>query len=324
MNIGGPPASLDRRQREHVWLAFLVGVGKRFGENGAGALAATIAYYGFFSLFPLLMVFTSIAGLVLQGRPDLQERLVRSALSQFPVLGTEIQSEIGSLDGSGLAIAVGLALALWAGLGGVKAAQVAMDTVWDVPRKRRPAAPAAILRALMMLLILGVFVAGGAVLAGVSNVGRGPAVSVLSFLSSAVLNVALYAIAYRVLTSADVTWKQVMPGALIAGVGWTILLAAGGWIVENRLASSSDVYGTYAFVIGMLAWIYLGAQLTLAGAVVNVVRADHLWPRSLQGSELTDADERALRRSAMQEERRPEEKVSVAFDANDKADADAT
>jgi len=74
----------------------------------------------------------------------------------------------------------------------------------------------------------------------------------------------------------------------------------------------------------MLAWIYLGAQLTLAGAVVNVVRADHLWPRSLQGSELTDADERALRRSAMQEERRPEEKVSVAFDANDKADADAT
>ena len=202
MNIAGLLGAADRYQRERAWVAFPVAVGKRFGEGGAGALAATIAYYGFFSLFPLLMVLTSIAGLALQGRPDLQERLVRSALSQFPVLGTQIRSEIGSLDGSGLAIAVGLALALWAGLGGVKAAQVAMDTVWDVPRKRRPAAPAAILRALVMLVILGVFVAGGAVLAGLSNVGRGPATSLLSFLGSAVLNVALYAIAYRVLTSA--------------------------------------------------------------------------------------------------------------------------
>ena len=322
MDIGAPIRAIDRYQRAHGWLAFPLAVGKRFGEGNSGSLAATIAYYGFFSLFPLLMALTSIAGIVLSGRPDLQEEVVRSALAQFPVLGTQIKGDIGAIEGSGLTIAIGLALALWAGLGGVRATQVAMDTVWDVPRKRRPGTPASIVRALMMLVILGVFVIGGAALASLGNLGPGPASSALAFVGSAALNVALFAIAYRVLTSADVSWKDVAPGACAAGVGWTVLLTLGGWIVAKRLSSSSDVYGTFALVIGLLAWIYLGAQLTLAGAVVNVVLADRLWPRSLQGDELTDADERALRRSARQEERRKDETVTVSFDGGERDESD--
>jgi uncharacterized BrkB/YihY/UPF0761 family membrane protein len=92
-----------------------------------------------------------------------------------------------------------------------------------------------------------------------------------------------------------------------------VLLAVGGVLVGDRIASSSDVYGTFAIVIGLLGWIYLGTQLALLGAVLNVVLDGHLWPRSLQG-ELTGADRRALRRSAEQEERRPEELVDVTFE----------
>ena len=317
MDASAPLRWVDQYQRTHGWLAFPLAVGKRFGESGAGSLAAAIAYYGFFSLFPLLMVLASIASLVLKGRIDLQEQLVRSALSQFPVIGTQIQEEgVGSIDGSAVAVAVGLALALWAGLGGMRAAQAAMNTVWDVPRKRRPGMPASMGRASLMLVIVGVFVIGAAALAGAAAGASGPLGFTLNLLGSGALNVAMFAVAYRVLTSASLAWRDVLPGAAVAGVAWTALLAAGGWIVGERVASSSDVYGTFAIVIGLLGWIYLGAQITLVGAELNVVLGERLWPRSLQGSDVTDADERALRRSARQEERRDGETVTVDFETS--------
>ena len=171
--------------------------------------------------------------------------------------------------------------------------------------------------ALVMLAVLGVFVLGGAVLAGLATGASGIPGTVLALAALAVLNVVLFAVAYRVLTAAALTWRQVLPGASVAGIGWTVLLSIGGWIVADRVSSSSDVYGTFALVIGLLAWIYLGAQLTLYGAEVNAVQQHGLWPRSMQG-ELTKADrQRCLRRSAMQEERKEEENVDVTFGDDD-------
>jgi len=312
VDVGRPLRAIDGYQRDHAWIGFPLAVAKRFGDSGAGSLAATIAYYGFFSVFPLLMVLASIAGLVLRDRPDLQARLLDSAVAQFPVVGTEIRLNVGAIDGSGLALAVGLALALWAGLGAVRAAQVAMDTVWDVPRRSRRRAPASISMALVMLVALGAFILAGAALAGVASASNGALSTVLGLLAAAALDVAVFAVAYRVLTAARVAWRDVAPGALLAGIGWTALIASGGWIVGNRIASSSDTYGSFALVIGLLAWIYLGAQLVLVGAELNAVLKHRLWPRSLQG-EPTEADERALRRSARQEERRDDESVHVRF-----------
>jgi membrane protein len=294
---------------------------KRFGDHGDGALAGTIAYYGFFSLFPLLMALTSIAAIVLANDPDLQDRILDSAVSQFPVIGTQIRENVGAVDGSGVTIAVGIALALWAGIGGVRAAQVAMDTVWDVPRKQRSGMPIAIARAMLMLVVLGTFLLAGVVLSGIATGFAGAWGTVIGLGASALLHVAVFVLAYRVLTVASVSWNQVAPGAVLAGLGWTVLLAVGGWIVSDRLESSSDVYGTFAVVIGLLAWIYLGAQLTLVGAELNAVLARHLWPRSLTGDDITEADIRALERSARQEERREDEIVNVRFD--DKEDTTA-
>jgi membrane protein len=310
---------IDQFQRRKPWLSVPLAVVKRFGESGSGALAATIAYYGFFSLFPLLLVLTSVAGNVLSDRPDLQERLVGTALAQFPVIGTQIRADIGSIDGSRAAVVVGIVLALWAGLGGVRAAQLAIDTVWDVPRKVRRGTPASIAMAFVMLTVLGVSVIVGAALASVPAMGSGGLGAVAAVAGSAALNIAVFALAYRVLLSASVRWRWVMPGAAFGGIGWTVLLSFGGWIVADRIASSSDVYGTFAMVIGLLAWIYLGAQLTLLGAELNVVLAHHLWPRSLHGDH-TRADERALRRSAMQEERKEEEIVDVTFEDPDRGE----
>ncbi|HJR97106.1 MAG TPA: YihY/virulence factor BrkB family protein [Actinomycetota bacterium] len=312
VDIGRPLRVIDRCQRAHGWLGFPLAVTKRYGDSGAGGLAATIAYYGFFSVFPLLMVLTSVAGMVLRDRPDLQASLLDSALAQFPVVGTEIRRNVGSIDGSGLALVIGLALAVWAGLGAVRSAQVAMDTVWDVPRKARRGTPASIAMALVMLAVLGGFVLAAA-FAGLAGVAGGWLGSIAGLAAAAVLNIVVLAIAFRVLTAADVGWRDVAPGAVLAGMGWTVLLTVGGLIVGNRIASSSDVYGSFALVIGLLAWIYLGAQLTLVAAELNVVWKHRLWPRSLQGA-LTEADRVSLRRSAGQEERKNEQVVSVRFE----------
>jgi YihY family inner membrane protein len=285
---------------------------KRFGELDLGRLAAALAYYGFFSLFPLLLVLSSVAGYVLQDHPDLQERVLDSALAQFPVVGPQLRQNVGSVQGSGIAVLLGLALAVWAGVGAIRAAQSAMDTVWDVPRKRRPHTPKSIGLALLTLVALAAFIVTAAIVTWLGTQG-GIAGRVLGLVATLALNVGFFALAYIVLTTADVSWRRVLPGAVLAGVGWTALLGLGGWIVSNRISSSASVYGTFAVVIGLLGWIYLGAQLALMGAVTDVVLAHHLWPRSLR-SEMTNADRLALRRSADQEERRSDEEVDVAFE----------
>ena len=90
-------------------------------------------------------------------------------------------------------------------------------------------------------------------------------------------------------------------------------MAAGGYLVGHNLKHASEVYGFFAVVLGLLSWLYLGAQLTLYAAEVNVVRARRLWPRSLLQPPLTQPDQRVLVDLAKQEERRPEQAVEVTF-----------
>jgi uncharacterized BrkB/YihY/UPF0761 family membrane protein len=171
-----------------------------------------------------------------------------------------------------------------------------------------------LLRAMLMLLLLGVITLASA---GAGSVGAGSdnwLLGILGIAMSIVLNLILFLLAFRILTSEDVTWGDVFPGALIAASAWTALQAIGGYIVSHQLQGASDTYGTFAIVIGLLAWIYLGAQVTLFAAEVNVVRKRRLWPRAIVQPPLTDADERAPQSYAEQEERRPEEDVVVKID----------
>jgi len=306
----------DRVQRERSGMAVPLATIKKFGEDRAGQLAALIAYYGFFSLFPLMLAFVTILGLVLEEDSSLRQQLVDSALAQFPIIGDQIKQNIGSLQGSGLALALGVGGALWAGLGGIKAAQNAMDQVWDVPVKRQPSFPVAILRAVIMLVTLGVFVLLAGFLGGIAaGTEDAPvALRVIGIAGTVGLNVLVFLVAFRVLTVEDVSWGDVWPGAMLAAVLWTILQLLGGYIIGHRLESATQTYGFFAVVIGLLSWLYLGAQVTLLGAELNVVRARRLWPRALDPQDMTPADRRALRELAKVEERREDQVVDVRFE----------
>ena len=288
---GGPPQDnggvkavirkVDGLLQRHPATAFPVAVFKKFGEDEAGNLAALIAYYGFFSLFPLLLVFVTILGLVLRGNPDLQRSIVDSALANFPIIGTQISRNVRALAGSGLALGIGIALTLWSGLRVAKAVQSAMNTVWNVPYKRRPNFLFSTLRAVAMLAVLGVLTLVSAAAGGVGAGSSNWLLGILGIAISLVLNFALFMLAFRILTAADLSWADVWPGAAVGAVAWTALQAVGGFYVAHQLQGASEVYGTFALVIGLLAWIFLGAQVTLYAAEVNVVKKRHLWPRSI-------------------------------------------
>jgi YihY family inner membrane protein len=215
-----------------------------------------------------------------------------------------------------LALGIGIALSLWAGLGVLKAMQTAMNTVWNVPYRYRPNFLKATLRAVMMLVVLVITAASAA--AGSVRAGSGTWWwAAIGIFLSLILNLVLFMLAFRILTTEDVSWADVRLGAIIAAVAWTVLQAVGGYYVSHQLKGASETYGTFATVIGLLAWISLGAQVTLLAAEGNVVKKRHLWPRGIVQPPLTEADERALTDYAKQEERRPEEEVDVRIESTD-------
>jgi YihY family inner membrane protein len=305
----------DTMQRARPALAFPFAVIKKFGDDRASQLAALIAYYGFFSLFPLLLVFSTVVAIVVDDDPDLRRRLLDSALRQFPVVGVRIRETIDELTGSSFALIVGIVGALWSGTAVVAAAQHAMDEVWDVPRVERPGVLVRVTRALLLLgvfgtsIVLSTFLAGS----GAETGWHAAAWTIVSVVGTVLVSVAVFAFAYRVLTVADVRWRDVVPGAILAAVVWTLLLLLGGWLVDRHIRNASQVYGFFAIVIGLLTWISLAAQVFLFAAEVNVVRARRLWPRSMVAP-LASEDRRVLADQAEEEQARPEERVDVTFE----------
>jgi membrane protein len=307
----------DSYQQRHRWVAFPIAVMKKFGDDRAGNLAALIAYYGFFSLFPLLLVFVSILGLVLRNNASLRASIVNSALAQFPIIGDQIKQNVKVLTGSGAGVALGIGTvtALWAGLGVTQATQNALNDVWDVPIKHRPNFLWSKVRGLVMLVVLGTITLLSTLLSGLGTATGelGVLLRVVGFIGSLVLNLLAFLIAFLVLTDRDISWRDVVPGAIFSALAWGIMQAVGSFYVTHTLKHATQVYGLFGFVLGLLAWIYLGAQIMLLGAEINVVRVKRLWPRSLRQPPLTTADKQTLIRKAGVEERIPQETVDVAF-----------
>jgi YihY family inner membrane protein len=294
--------------------AFPAAVLKKFLEDGGSRLAALIAFWGFFSIFPLLLAFVSILGFVLEGDPGFQQDVVDSTIAQIPVIGDQLTRDATSLKGSGAALVVGIVGAVWAGLGVTLAIGSALDEIWGVPRMDRPDFVHSRLRGLAVLAVLGT---AGVVSTAVVSLARAgtiqpPVAGVLSFAGSALIDLMVYVVAFRVLTSAAVSWRQVLPGAIAGTIGWLGLQTLGGLYVEQVVARASETYGIFAAVIGLLSWLLVAAQLTLLAAEINVVADRRLWPRSFFGG-LDAADRRAMRTAAQAEQRDPRQRIVVTF-----------
>ncbi|MDA8117303.1 MAG: YihY/virulence factor BrkB family protein [Actinomycetota bacterium] len=278
-------AAFDGFQARHKALAFAVAVAKKFGEDRAGSMAALIAYYGFFALFPLLLILVTVLGFVLQGHPALQASILATAKRDFPSFADYLK--VGSITGSGLALGTGVIAALWAGLGVAGAAQQAMNTIWEVPREGQPDMWKSRLRSLSLLGTLGTTLVLSTAASALNGIGGtfAPLFTLAGTLAPLILNFALYLFAFRLLTAEPLSWKDIFPGAALGAVAWTLLQWLGGYYTRHVVAHASHVYGTFAVVIGLLAWLHLGAQVTLYAAETNTVLRRHMWPRRLRGEE---------------------------------------
>jgi YihY family inner membrane protein len=314
MDLLRPVRAFDRAQQRRAWTAIPIAVIKKFGDDQAGSLAALVAYYAFFSLFPLLLVFVTILGFVLQGDPSAARSVEDSALGQFPIIGKQLH-EIGGLHGHVTALVIGLVTSILAGLGVTQAAQNAFNRVWAVPFKDRPNFWQSRLRGLLLLVSLGVLFIGATLASGVvtSGLGKGIVVNVIGIIISLLLNFSLFFAAFRFLTSTTIPSRHLRAGVIVAGVMWAILQAVGGYYIGHVFKKSSSTYGTFGLVIALLVWLHLGAQMTLYAAEINVVLTRRLWPRSLFGPPSEPADQRTLTDLAKVEERSDEQIVDVEF-----------
>jgi membrane protein len=306
-----PVRAFDRFQQRHPALAVPVAVGKKFGDDEGGNLAGLIAYRAFFSLFPLLLLLTTVLGYVLAGDPDLREEAVDSVLTQFPVIGDQI--EVSSLEGSGVALAVGIAGSLWAGFGVVIATERALDRVWAIPHRERPDFLTSRMRALVLLVVLGSLMVASTVASGLVGGGSdlfGPAGGIAF---SVGLNLLVFAAVFMLLGTRPASARALLPGIVLAALLWSGLQLVGGYFVSRQIEDATPAYGTFALVLGLLVWVQVGATLTVLCAELNVVRARSLWPRSLLGVE-REEDERVIRGLAESQAREDGQRIEVEFE----------
>lgn len=258
-----------RRRSSVVDLGCLVIEGWTLHRTGRNA--AVLSHYGFISVFPLLLVLVTVLGFVLDDNQDLQESIIDSALSNIPVVGTQLALDPTSITGSVPLFLFGLGTALWAGSKAFAAAQVAMDDTWDVPRSQRPNIAKNRLRALAMIGVIGVAQVASAVVTSFAGALDVAAIARLGlFLGAFAINLATLLIAYQVLTTPSLAWRrEIMPGAVLAAAAFSGLQYLGTTVVLRAINNASDVYGTFATVIGLLTWLSLHATSALAGAELN-------------------------------------------------------
>src|SRR3954447_6799152 len=152
----GVAERIDAFQRRHRWAALPVAVGYKFIDDEGVYLAAVLSFYGFVSLFPLLLLAVTILGFVLRGDPAAQQAVLSSALRNFPVIGDQIRENVSSLGGSVTALGIGLLVALYGALGVTHAAQYTLDRVWAVPKAARPSIQSTYGRGLLMIVLAGI------------------------------------------------------------------------------------------------------------------------------------------------------------------------
>ncbi|MDQ6820835.1 MAG: YihY/virulence factor BrkB family protein [Solirubrobacteraceae bacterium] len=311
MDILRPVRVFDEFQQRHRALAIPMAVLKKFGDDQAGSLAALVAYYAFFSVLPLLLVFVTILGFVLQGDHTLQQSIEHSVTNQFQ--GAKSFLNVSALRGNVAVLVLGLLTSLWSGLGVTQAAQNAFDRVWAVPFKDRPDFLHRRLRGLGLLASLGTLFIVATVASGVVTAGLGKSalLTIAGIAFSLLTNIVLFFAAFRFMTARTIKTSCMWIGVITAAIFWEILQVAGGYYIGHAI-KHSHAYGAFGIVIGLLVFMHLGAQLTLYAAEINVVLNRKLYPRSLF-SPRVPADEKTLRALAEVEQRHESEHIDVTF-----------
>jgi uncharacterized BrkB/YihY/UPF0761 family membrane protein len=284
-----------RLRERHVTIEVFVDMLDGWRRHISGRNASVLAFFGFLSIFPLLLAATTILGFVLEGNEDLQQRIIDGALADIPVLGQELQADPTSLNGSWWALIIGLGGALWSATKAFVALQRAQDDIWEIDVDHRDAMPKQRGKALIGLLFIGAAQVGSVVITALVNAAGLPVGSRIALLAATVtINISVLAAMFRYLTAAEPTWRDVWQGAVIAGVLYSALQYFGTGIVREITINASDTYGQFALVLGLVTWLSLLSISSLMSTEFNAALVRHR-EGSLDRLQSADADETAAR-----------------------------
>jgi YihY family inner membrane protein len=311
---------VDAGQQRFTPTAFVFGVIKKYGDDNGGMLASNLAYSAFVSIFPLLLILTTILGLVAAVNPSVRTQVLHAVAGQVPAIGNTLTGNVHVLKRSSIiGLIIGFAGLIWGAAGLAQSGLFTMEQVWNLPGPARPGFVQRLGRAALFIALLG---GGVIVTTGLASLNtyvlKGFWAVILAELLAAAFNAGMYIGAFRALTPKGVPTRRLLPGAITGGIMWTALQVLGSWLVHHYLHSNS-VYGIFGIVLGLMAWIYLAVQVTVYAAEINVVLARRLWPRSIVQPPLTEADRASMALQALQNQRRPEQHVEVTFDDREPA-----
>jgi membrane protein len=307
----------DGLQRRHGVLGFPYAVVKKYGDDEGGREAALITYYGFLSIFPLLLLGVAVLSRVLASNPDLRERLITAIVPE--ALRSTVEHSVATLPTSAVPFVAGLLGLLFSGTGVVFSVYQTLNHVAGVPYRLRAGFISRYVRVFAMLgmLLLGAVAVGGltvvvTAIPGVPGVQRAAAV-----LGSALIVFAVVLSGAKVLLARPAPVRALWPGAVIGAVAATVVLNAGASVLARLVAKAGPVYGSFATVAGLFALLYLLSQALVYGAEIAAVRYARLWPRALDPSDPTEADVRAQALLAREQERIPVARIEVHLVSQD-------
>ena len=306
---------LDATQRRFTPTSFVFGVVKKYGDDNGGVLVSNLAYSVFVSIFPLLLILTTVLGLVASVNATVRTSVLDAVAGQVPLIGKTLTGNVHQLQRSSIiGLIIGFAGLIWGATGLAQAGLFTMEQVWNLPGPARPGFVQRLGRACLFIALLG---GGVIVTTGLASLNtyylKGFWLVILAELLAVAFNIGMYIGGFRALTPKGVSTRQLLPGAITGGILWTVLQVLGTWLVHHFLHSDS-IYGVFGTVLGLLAWIYLAVEVTVYCAEINVVVARRLWPRSIVQPPLTEADRASMALQALQNQRRPEQHVEVTFD----------
>jgi membrane protein len=325
MNVSGLVnriiAWADRLQREHDVLGFPYAVVKKYGDDDGGRQAALITYYGFLSIFPLLLLGVAVMSRVLASHPDLRRRLIDEIVPQ--ALRSTVEQSLAALPTSTIPFVAGLAGLLLSGTGVVFSAYETLNHVAAVRHRFRAGFVSRYLRVFVVLavLLLGALATGAltvvaAALPGQPGVQRAAAVA-----GSALVVFTVLLLGAKLLLARPAPVRALWPGAVLGAAAVTVVLNAGAPLLARLVTKAGPVYGSFATVAGMFALLYLVGQALVYAAEVAAVRYARLWPRALDVNRPTAADARALALLAREQERIPAARIQFHLAAPDSAPA---
>lgn len=314
-------ATVDGFQRRHPVIGFPLGVIYKFFDDQGNYLAAMLTYYAFVAIFPLMLLGTSILGFVLGARPEWQEDILNSALSQFPIIGDQLGRPEG-LQGSAAGVAFGAVAALYGSLGLAQSLQNAMHVAWSVPRNSRPNPFYARVKSLLLLLTAGAALLSVTVVSTVAStttaffeVGTKWLLPPLTVLIVGTMLTVLF----RFAATGQHSFRRAAPGGFALALMWQGLQLLGAVYVAEVLVDTTAMTKTFGLVLGLVGFLFIGAVMAVLAVEINVVIARRLFPRALltpftDAVDLTPADRRAYASYARMQRHKGFERVSVTWD----------